>query len=115
VMLDEAARIATELGMPGVLRRSTDAAAHRPPVGDHRGLVAGHITPADRQRYESLTGREHDIVRLMSAGRTNPQIARELTIATKTVMHHAANIYRKLEVNGRTEAAAFVARFEHRA
>jgi DNA-binding CsgD family transcriptional regulator len=115
VMLDEAARIATELGMPGVLRRSTDAATHRLPVSDHPGRVAVDVTPADRQRFESLTEREHHVVRLMAAGRTNPQIARELTIATKTVMHHAASIYRKLDVNGRTEAAAFIARVEHRA
>lgn len=55
---------------------------------------------------EPLTPREHDVLQLMAAGLTNPEIAEELVIAAGTVKKHAANIYGKLGVSNRTEAAA---------
>ncbi len=40
------------------------------------------------------------------AGRTNPQIAAELKLSPKTVMHHSGSVYPKLGVRGRAEAIA---------
>lgn len=54
---------------------------------------------------EPLTSRELDVLQLMAAGLTNPEIADELVIAAGTVKKHAANIYGKLGVSNRTEAA----------
>jgi ATP/maltotriose-dependent transcriptional regulator MalT len=51
-----------------------------------------------------LTAREHEILRLMAAGMTNPQIAAQLVIGAGTVKTHTLNIYRKLEVANRTQA-----------
>jgi DNA-binding CsgD family transcriptional regulator len=51
-----------------------------------------------------LTAREREILGLMAAGMTNPQIAGQLMIATGTVKTHTLNIYRKLEVANRTQA-----------
>ena len=51
-----------------------------------------------------LTVRERDILRLMAAGMTNPQIAAQLVIGAGTVKTHTLNIYRKLEVVNRTQA-----------
>ena len=51
-----------------------------------------------------LTARELEILRLMAAGMTNPQIAAQLVIGAGTVKSHTLNIYRKLEVANRTQA-----------
>lgn len=53
---------------------------------------------------ETLTGREREVLRLLGAGHTNPEIARQLVIGTGTVKTHTLNIYRKLGVSNRTQA-----------
>ena len=54
----------------------------------------------------SLTARELDVLRLVANGKSNKEIAVALGITPKTAMHHTSAIYRKLDVRGRTEAAA---------
>jgi DNA-binding CsgD family transcriptional regulator len=58
-----------------------------------------------------LTGREVEVLRLVAAGRTNPEIATLLFLSEKTVARHLSNIFTKLDVTSRTGAAAFA--FEH--
>jgi len=55
---------------------------------------------------EPLTEREQEVLELMAAGLTNSEIGEELVIAPGTVKKHAGNIYGKLGVSNRTEAAA---------
>ncbi|MEV7287610.1 AAA family ATPase [Streptomyces sp. NPDC093252] len=62
--------------------------------------------PADPAEALGLTSRERDVLRLVSAGRTNRQIAEELFISPKTASVHVSNILGKLGVSGRGEAAA---------
>ncbi len=62
--------------------------------------------PADPPDTLGLTGRERDVLRLVSAGRTNRQIAEALFISPKTASVHVSNILAKLGVSGRGEAAA---------
>ncbi|MGW0417179.1 helix-turn-helix domain-containing protein, partial [Streptomyces collinus] len=66
--------------------------------------------PADPAEALGLTGRERDVLRLVSAGRTNRQIAEELFISPKTASVHVSNILGKLGVSGRGEAAALAHR-----
>jgi LuxR family maltose regulon positive regulatory protein len=55
---------------------------------------------------EPLTDREQEVLELMAAGLTNREIAEQLVISPGTVKKHTGNIYGKLDVGSRTEAAA---------
>jgi predicted ATPase/DNA-binding CsgD family transcriptional regulator len=55
-------------------------------------------------RQQLLTAREREILHLLAAGLTNPQIADQLVIGVGTVKTHTLTIYRKLEVANRTQA-----------
>jgi DNA-binding NarL/FixJ family response regulator len=66
---------------------------------------------ADEERRPGLTRRELEILRLVSEGHTNAELARMLWVTEQTVKFHLANIYRKLGVSNRTEAARYV--FQH--
>ncbi len=59
-----------------------------------------------RGRVERLTGRELEIARLATAGRSNDEIGRSLGIATKTVEAHLGRLYARFDVASRTELAA---------
>jgi DNA-binding CsgD family transcriptional regulator len=52
-----------------------------------------------------LTRREVEILRLVSEGHSNAQVARTLWVTEQTVKFHLSNIYRKLDVGNRTEAS----------
>ena len=62
--------------------------------------------PDSQPLIETLTARELDVLELMAAGHSNPQIADELVIAVTTVKTHAKNIYGKLQVANRVQAIA---------
>ncbi|MEV6523934.1 LuxR C-terminal-related transcriptional regulator [Longispora sp. NPDC051575] len=65
-------------------------------------------TPA-RLPYE-LTARELDVLNLMVAGYSNPQIAGALTVAPKTAAKHVEHVLAKLGCGSRTEAAVLAIR-----
>jgi DNA-binding CsgD family transcriptional regulator len=54
-----------------------------------------------------LTAREVEVLRLVSAGLTNKQIAADLHLSAKTVARHLENIFAKLDVSSRAAATAF--------
>ncbi len=62
--------------------------------------------PGPSPLVEPLTERETEVLRLMAAGLSNREIADELVLAMGTVKAHLHNIYGKLGVRGRVEAAA---------
>ena len=84
-----AAATAAELRMPRL------AARLRPP----------HVAPP-----AGLTVREIEVLRLVAAGRSNREIAEELTISLNTVLSHVRHIFTKTGAANRTEAAQFAGR-----
>jgi DNA-binding CsgD family transcriptional regulator len=61
---------------------------------------------ADDDAAEQLTHRERQVLTLMSAGKTNAQIAARLFISEGTVKSHVRHIMQKLEASNRTDAVA---------
>lgn len=54
---------------------------------------------------EPLSAQEQRVLRLLAAGLTNPEIAAEFIVSTNTIKTQVQSIFRKLNVNGRDEAA----------
>lgn len=79
--------------------------------GEDRG--AGGDDPgesADEHRVAGLTPRERQVLSLIARGEANKEIARHLSLSSKTVMHYTVAIYRKLGVRGRSAATAWALR-----
>lgn len=57
-------------------------------------------------RLQELTAREVEVLRLVTSGKFDKEIGELLGVSTRTVNTHVRNIYKKLQVNSRTEAAA---------
>ena len=64
----------------------------------------------DKEKIECLTKRELDVLRLISEGCSNKKISDELTISERTVKNHISHIFRKIDVEDRTQAAVFAIR-----
>jgi LuxR family maltose regulon positive regulatory protein len=64
----------------------------------------GPVTPAARPLIDALSDREAEVLQLLAAGLSNPEVADELFIAVSTVRSHCKNIYRKLDVHNRWDA-----------
>ncbi|MER7208054.1 response regulator transcription factor [Streptosporangium sp. NPDC000239] len=71
------------------------------------GAVPPRTVPAPTP---SLTEREREVLALIASGRSNREIARELTVAEKTVKTHVSNVLMKLGVQDRTQAALYAVR-----
>ena len=61
-------------------------------------------------KVKSLTKREYEVLILIAEGLNNRDIAEKLFISEKTVKNHVSNIFKKLEVNDRIQAAIFAFR-----
>ncbi|MGN6872889.1 MAG: LuxR C-terminal-related transcriptional regulator [Solirubrobacteraceae bacterium] len=111
-MLDESARLAAGMGAAPLLDEA-HALARR------ARLQLAEVGPAEPAPERSaqpaiesfgLTDRELEVLQLVTAGRSNPQIATELFISPKTASVHVSNIISKLGVSSRGEAAALAHR-----
>jgi DNA-binding CsgD family transcriptional regulator len=87
-------------------RRTFAELGAKPAEREAAALLGGEKAPG------GLSPREVEVLRLVAAGNSNPQIATALVLSEKTVARHLSNIFTKLGVGSRTAAAAFA--YEHR-
>ncbi len=89
--------------LPAAVRRAFGGPIYL--SGGNVGVVP--LTPAPRANggEARLTRREREILRLVMAGMTNTELARALWVTEPTVKFHLSNIYKKLGVSNRAEAA----------
>ncbi|MBO5197915.1 MAG: response regulator transcription factor [Lachnospiraceae bacterium] len=63
-----------------------------------------------REKYDNetpLSKRELEILKMLTSGKLNKEIAYELSISEKTVKNHISNIFKKIGVGDRTQAAVY--------
>ncbi|MDD3417235.1 MAG: response regulator transcription factor [Lachnospiraceae bacterium] len=64
----------------------------------------------DKDKMLALTDREREVLILVAQGMFNKEIALKLNISERTVKNHISNIFKKIEVSDRTQAAVFAIR-----
>lgn len=71
------------------------------------------VTLHEKEKSEehNLTSREIEVLELIAEGMINKEIAKQLYISEKTVKNHVSNIFKKLNVSDRTQAAIYA--FKH--
>lgn len=62
---------------------------------------------SDKDKMELLTNREKEVLVQLTNGLFNKEIAGNLKISERTVKNHISNIFKKIEVSDRTQAAVF--------
>lgn len=107
MQLDDRDRAALECD---VARDVFAALGAAPAIAQLERLLSGSHAPSGSSvslgPKGEVTDRELDVLRLVAAGRTNRQIAGELSISEKTVERHLSNIFTKLAVSNRAAATA---------
>jgi len=113
---------AIQAGAAGYLLKETEPSELAEAIRKvHRGEPILHPSVAARLMREvaaaeprahrtDLTARELEVLRLIAAGRSNKEIARDLSVAEKTVKTHVSNVLSKLGVADRTQAALHAVR-----
>lgn len=64
----------------------------------------------DEVKIDNLTRRELEVLKLLAIGMYNKEVAEKLDISERTVKNHVSNIFKKIEVTDRTQAAVFAIR-----
>lgn len=77
-------------------------------------LTLRRLRASEEGRVGSLSDQEHRIFELIGDGYSNRQIAEEMHLAEKTVKNYISNLFVKLGIDRRTQAAAMAARIEER-
>lgn len=101
-----------EISAAGLVRALRGVARGEAPIGrDIASMLIAAVQSATagvrmRSKMGSLSGREREVLELVSEGRSNREIAAELYVSEFTAKRHVQNILRKLDVHSRREASA---------
>ncbi len=110
---------AVEIGVNGyVLKDSESSVLKKAIYTIYQGetYIEPSLTPDLKERMqrsssssnaEVLTRREVDVLKLLAEGLFNKEIAYRLNISEKTVKNHVSNIFKKISVSDRTQAAVY--------
>jgi DNA-binding NarL/FixJ family response regulator len=91
---------------PSITRRLLDAYAHRLALPGSDDPVE-RIPPAQRERLEQLTAREHEVLLLVARSLSNAEIAERLVLSEATVKSHVGRILAKLDLRDRVQIVVF--------
>jgi DNA-binding CsgD family transcriptional regulator len=98
-LLDEALVVATKLGMTPLMEK----------VNALKAKAAA--TPGAGSTYpDGLTKREVEVLQLIAAGKSNPEIANELVVSVRTVTTHVTNIFNKTGAANRAQVVIYATR-----
>ncbi len=112
---------AVELGANGYVLKDSESEVLKKAIHTvYRGetYIEPTLTPEMKERMkrvkgttsEALTNREVDVLKLVAEGLFNKEIACRLNISEKTVKNHVSNIFKKIGVSDRTQAAVYAIR-----
>jgi DNA-binding NarL/FixJ family response regulator len=88
--------------LASAIRQAFNSSIFFAPLPRVRAPLEQHPSPVDER---GLTKREVEILCLAAEGNSNSELARMLWVTEQTVKFHLSNVYRKLGVSNRTEAA----------
>lgn len=111
---------AVDIGVDGYILKDSESAELKKAimtVMDGESYIQPKLIPmlnkrlitrdSDKEKLESLTGREKEVLIEVANGMFNKEIAISLHISERTVKNHISNIFKKLDVSDRTQAAVF--------
>lgn len=114
---------AVELGVDGYVLKDSDSAVLKKAifcVNRGESFIQPELTPILKVKLEeksnqsndddALTKREIEVLKLLAEGLFNKEIAYMLAISEKTVKNHVSNIFKKINVSDRTQAAVYAIR-----
>jgi DNA-binding NarL/FixJ family response regulator len=104
--IKDASRKELMLGIDSVLRGQTYIS---PGISDQvmAGYLAGQRRTREKSRWDAITQREREVLKLLAEGYTNKQIGNLLNISVKTVEKHRANLIGKLDLHNVAQLTAF--------
>ncbi len=109
---------AIEIGVDGYVLKDSELSVLRKAIfsiNDGNTYIQPSLAPLLKQKLQEpadlnddgLTKREIEVLKLIAQGLYNKEIADTLSISEKTVKNHVSNIFRKINVSDRTQAAVF--------
>lgn len=111
---------AVNIGVEGYIMKDSESAELKKAiraVRDGENYIQPSLIPAlnnqlmnrdvDKDKVASLTNRELEVLVQVANGMFNKEIATNLNISERTVKNHISNIFKKIEVSDRTQAAVF--------
>ena len=114
---------AVDIGVNGYLLKDSESAELKKAINavvNGKNYIQPSLIPVlnakmidrdkDTVKIESLTRRELEVLKNLSYGMYNKEIAEKLDISERTVKNHISNIFKKIEVTDRTQAAVFAIR-----
>ena len=114
---------AVDIGVNGYVFKDSESAVLKKAiftVAEGESYIQPSLIPAlnakmietnkDAEQIKSLTKRELDVLKLLAVGLYNKEVGKRLEISERTVKNHVSNIFKKLGVTDRTQAAVFAIR-----
>lgn len=110
---------AVEIGVNGYVMKDSESSVLKKAifaVYEGETYIEPSLTPLMKEKLDKLnqqseedllTRREIEVLRLLAEGLFNKEIAYKLSISEKTVKNHVSNIFKKIGVSDRTQAAVY--------